>query len=139
MTTMTMPGFNPLRFAARLKEAGVPDRQAEAEAEVLHEALAQQAQIVSALDSKVTALKDSAKRDAEQMATKGDIAAVKSDIDAVKEDVGLVKSDIALLDAKIALVRQEIAIARRDTIIWLGGMLVVGFSTVMVVLPRLMG
>jgi len=111
MTTMTMPGFNPMKFAARLKEAGVPDRQAEAEAEILHEALAQQAQIVSSLGSEVTALKDNAKRNSEQMATKG---------------------DIALLEAKIAM-------ARRDTIIWLGGMLVVGFSTVMVTLTRLLG
>jgi len=114
MTTLTMPGFNPMKFAARLKEAGVPDKQAEVEAEILHEALAQQAQMVSSLEHKVTALKDSAKRD-------------------------LVKSDIALLDAKIDLVRQEIALARRDTIIWLGGMLVVGFSTVITLLPRLMG
>jgi len=132
MTTLTMPGFNPMKFAARLKEAGVPDRQAEVEAEVLHEALAQQAQIVSALDSKVTALKDGAKRDAEQMATKGDVAAVKEDVAAVKGDVAAVKADIAL-------VRKEIAIARRDTIIWLGSMLIVGFSTVMIVLARLLG
>jgi len=27
MTSMTLPAFNPLKFAARLKEAGVPDRQ----------------------------------------------------------------------------------------------------------------
>jgi len=111
ITSLTMPGFNPMKFAARLKEVGVPDKQADAEAEVLHEVLAQQAQIVSNLESKVIALEDSAKRDAEQMATKG---------------------DIALLEAKITL-------ARRDTIIWLGSMLVIGFSTVIAVLPRLIG
>jgi len=33
------------------------------------------------------------------------------------------KGDIALLESKIAL-------ARRDTIIWLGGMLIAGFGTV---------
>jgi len=129
MTSIAMPAFNPMKFAARLREAGVPERQAEAEAEILHEALAQQAKIVSELESKVTALKESTKRDAEQMATKGDIVAVKG--------------DIALLDAKIALVRKEIALARRDTIIWLGGllggMLVAGFSTVLVVMTRLLG
>jgi len=100
----------------------VPDRQAEVEAEVLHEALAQQAKIVSALENEVTALKDSAKRDAEQMATKGDIADVRGEIALLK----------ANLEAKIAL-------ARRDIIIWLGSMLLVGFSTMMVVLPRLIG
>jgi len=118
MTSMTLPAFNPLKFAARLKEVGVSDQQAEVEAEMLHEALTQQAQIVSALENKVTALKDSTKRDAEQMATKG---------------------DIALLDAKMSLLRKDIALARRDTIIWLGGMLIAGFGTVLAVLPRLLG
>lgn len=37
MTTLT---FDTLRFANRLKAAGVPDKQAEAEAEVLAEVLA---------------------------------------------------------------------------------------------------
>jgi len=118
MTSIAMSAFNPMKFAARLREAGVPERQAEAEAEILHEALAQQAKIVSELEVKVTALKENAKRDAELMATKGDIIAVRG--------------DIALLEAKIAM-------ARRDTIIWLGSMLIAGFSVVMVGLPRLIG
>jgi len=52
MTSLTLPIFNPLTFANRLKEVGVPDQQAEAEAEILHEALAQQVQMVSALKAK---------------------------------------------------------------------------------------
>jgi len=42
------------------------------------------------------------------------------------------KGDIALLEAKIA-------IARRDTIIWLGGISIAGFSVVISVLFRLLG
>jgi len=109
MTSLSAPMFNPFAFAKRLKDVGVPDQQAEAEAEVLHEALAQQVQMVSALESEVAVLKENAKRDAEQMATRADIA----------------------------LVRKEIAIARRDTIIWLGGMLIAGFGSVLAMLARL--
>jgi len=63
------------------------------------------------LENKFTALESNTKRDAEQMATKGDIA----------------------------LVRKEIAIARRDTIIWLGGMLIAGFGIVLTTLFKLLG
>jgi len=46
------------------------------------------------------------------------------------------KGDIALLEAKM---EARIAIARRDTIIWLGGISIAGFSTVIGVLFRLIG
>jgi len=125
MTTLALPAFNPITFAKRLKDAGVPEKQAEAEAEVLHDALTQQAQAFSSLENKFTAFEGNAKRDAEQMATKGDVA--------------LVKQDVALVKADIALVRKEIAIARRDTIIWLGGMLIAGFGMVLTALFKLLG
>jgi len=92
MSTLAVPAFNPLKFANKLKDAGIPDKQAEAEADVLHEALTQ---TVSALEGKIAALENNVKKDAEQLATKGDVA----------------------------LLRKEIGIARRDTIIWLGGIL----------------
>jgi len=111
MTTLTLPTFNPITFAKRLKEVGVPDKQAELEAEVLHETLTQQTQAVSALENQVKTLAAEAKRDAGDRATKG---------------------DVALLEAKIAL-------ARRDTIIWLGGMLIAGFGTVITLLFKLLG
>jgi len=38
MSALTLSPFNPLQFAKRLKEAGVSEQQAEAEAEVLREA-----------------------------------------------------------------------------------------------------
>jgi len=51
-----------------------------------------------------------------------------------KRDAGnrATKGDVALLEAKTAL-------ARRDTIIWLGGMLIAGFGTVITLLLKLLG
>jgi len=115
MTSLSVAMFNPFAFAKRLKDVGVPDQQADVEAEVLHDALAQQAQMVFALESEVAVLKENAKRDAEQMATKADIALLRAELDA------------------------KITIARRDTIIWLGGMLVAGFGSVITLLLRLQG
>jgi len=94
MTTLALPVFNPLKFANRLKEAGIPEKQAEAEAEVLHEALAVQAQAVSELEKQVKTLASDAKRDAEQMATKADIAELRA---STKTDIAEVRGDIKLL------------------------------------------
>jgi len=129
MTSLTVPMFNPFAFAKRLKDVGVPEPLADAEAEILHEALAQQAQVVSALESEVAVLKENVKRDAEQMATKADIAGLKTDIELLN----------AKVDSKISDVRKEITIARRDTIIWLGGMLIAGFGSVITLLLRFSG
>jgi len=84
MSTLVLPPFNPLQFANRLKAAGMPPDQAEAQAEVMHEAFVQQAQVVSDLESQLKSLATDAKRDAEQMATKGDIALVRKDMEAME-------------------------------------------------------
>jgi len=70
-----------------LKEAGVPVQQAEAEAEVLHETLAAQAQAVADLEGKLTALGQGTRRDAEQTATRGDVRELRMEL----------KGDIRLL------------------------------------------
>jgi len=103
--------FNPLKFAHRLRDAGVPDQQAE----TLHEALAGQTQAVSLLEEQIKTLTADTKRNTEHMATKGDIALLKSE-----------------LESKIILVR-------RDTITWLGSMLVAGFGSVILLLLRMKG
>jgi len=93
----------------------------------LHEALAEQAQIVAALESKLAALEERAKRDTQMVATKGDIA-------RIHKEIALIHKDIAQLDVKIEMLSKDleakIVLARRDTIIWLGGMLIAGFGTV---------
>jgi len=89
MSTLAMPAFNPFTFANKLKEAGVPEKQAVAEAELLHDVLAQQVQTVSALENQIKALTADTKRDAEQMATKGDVADVRGEVIAVRGDIKL--------------------------------------------------
>jgi len=119
MSTLALPVFNPLKFANRLKEAGIPEKQAEAEAEVLHEALAVQAQAVSELEKQVKTLASDAKRDAGQMATKADIADLRASS----------KADIAELRAStktdIAEVRGDIKLLR-----WMLGILIAGVSAI---------
>jgi len=86
--------FNPLQFANRLKEAGIPDKQAEAEAEALREAFTQQAQAVSALADQVKTLATETRHDASGMATKEDLASAKTEL---KDDIAEVRSDVRVL------------------------------------------
>jgi len=75
----------------------VPSIQAEAEADALGEALAAQAQAVSHLDSQFKTLAADVKRDAENTATKTDIALVRKDMELRATQ----------LDAKIDLMRKD--------------------------------
>jgi len=54
MSTLTLPSFNPLQFANRLKAAGIPEKQAEAEAEVLREAFDERDRAFATLENKVS-------------------------------------------------------------------------------------
>ncbi len=67
---MTITTFDTLKFARRLKNAGVSEQQAEAEAEAIKEAFAE------ALDT--------------QVATKGDIARLETKITLTQWMIGLV-------------------------------------------------
>jgi len=141
MSTLPLPSFNPFTFANRLKAAGVPEKQAVAEAELLHDVLAQQTQAVSSLENQVKTLAVDTKRDAELLATKGDLVDVrnvlKEDIAAVrselKEDIAAVRSE---LKEDIAAVRSElkgdIADIRGDikVLYWMFGALIAGLFAV---------
>jgi len=109
MLTLALPTFNPLHYAKRLKEAGVPDSQAEAEAEALNDVLAAQTRAVSDLGNQFKALAADAKRDATQRVTQGDIAevrgALKSDIAEVRNEL---KGDIVELRNELHAVRNEL-------------------------------
>jgi hypothetical protein len=76
MTTIT---FDTLKYSKRLKEAGVPDKQAEAEAEALAEILE-------------VNLKD--------LATKGDILVLKGDLKVLEDRLG---DKIALLEQRMTI------------------------------------
>jgi len=101
--------FNPLQFANRLKEAGIPDKQAEAEAEALREAFAQQAQAVFALEDKVKTLASDTPYGMGGLAAKGDIvevrgggiADVRSDVRVLKWMMGFVLAGIVSLMMKL--------------------------------------
>ena len=67
---MSITTFGTLKFARRLKDAGVPEKQAEAEAEAIREAFSE------ALDT--------------QVATKADIARLEKELLIIKWMLGLV-------------------------------------------------
>lgn len=69
--------FDTLKFVRRLKEAGVPEKHAEAEAEALSEVFDLHAQ---------------------DLATKADIKEVRSEIQAVKSEL---KADMREMDTRI--------------------------------------
>jgi len=73
---------------------------------------------IAALASKFIALEDKARREAEQTATKGDIALVRKDIE---------------------IIRRDMEIVRRDLTIRIGAMLMLGFGTGIGVLIKLLG
>jgi len=123
MSTLAMPSFNPFTFANRLKAAGVPEKQAVAEAELLHDVLAQQTQAVSALENQVKTLAADTKRDAEQMATKGDIAESRADVKAeIAELRGEVKRDVAELRGDVKLLYWMMGVVAAGTALIMAGM-----------------
>ena len=74
MSTIT---FDALKFANTLKEAGVPDRQAEAEARAMADAFVS---------------------NAEDLVAKGDLLAVRTEF---KANINGLENKISLLDAKV--------------------------------------
>ena len=72
--TASVPGFDTLAYARRLKEAGVAEAQAEAHAEAVRDAIT------------------------EDVATKADMAALKTDTAGIKADV---KAAFASLEIRL--------------------------------------
>jgi len=115
--------FDTLEYVNELKAADVPDKQAEAQAKamrrVLDTALAEQAKVAH----------EAADRAAAELDTKTERAVLKLE--------GKIAALDSKLESELSLLHKEIALARRDTIIWLGGVLVVGFGLVLRYLPKL--
>jgi len=108
--------FDTLEYVNELKAADVSDKQAQAQAKamrrVLDAAMAEQAKAVQAASERTAAELDS------------------------KTERAILKLEMRL-ESELALIRKEIVLARRDTIIWLGGMLIVGFGLMLRYLPML--
>jgi len=130
MSTLGLSAFDSLKFANRLKAAGLSAQQAEAEAEVLREVFDERDRVLTALENRVSTQKMLSEKETERMATKADVHAMQADIYGVQ-------ADVLKVDAKVDLMRKEIALARRDTIIWLGSALAVGFGLVLRQLSKL--
>lgn len=94
--------FDTLAYVKELREAGVPERQAEVQAEILSKALAR-------------LLHDN-------LATKQDISEVKREVLANKAEI---KDEIAAVRDEISSVRKEIADAKYDLLKWFIGAIVV--------------
>jgi len=117
MSVFVLPLFNPLHFANRLKEVGVPEKQAEAEAEVLHDAFSAQARAMSALEDQVkTLVTADARHDAEQNAAKSDTDVVKKDIVAIKSDIVEMKKDIVAIKSDIVEMKKDIVAIKSDIV-----------------------
>jgi len=134
MSTLSLSAFDSLKFANRLKAAGISTQQAEAEAEILREVFDERDRALATLENRVSTQSMLSEKEAGQMATKADMHAMQVDMQAMKADM---QADVLKVDAKVELLRKEIAISRRDTIIWLGGALAIGFGLVLRQLSKL--
>ncbi len=106
---MSQVAFDTLKFTRRLKEVGVPERQAEAEAEAINDAFSE------ALNTRV--------------ATKEDIQKLKDDIqafkDEVKKDTQGLKDEVTKLGARMDNLDTELT-ARINLVHWM-----IGFNLIM--------
>ena len=122
MTTLT---FDTLTYVKRLKSVGVPEPQAEVQAEIIIELITEQLATkqdfyalkrdIKELDLKITAVETSLKRDMKDMDLK--ITAVEASL----------KRDMKELDLKITAVAASL---KHDLTLRLGGMLVAGIGII---------
>jgi hypothetical protein len=92
MATMSTITFDTLKFAERLRVAGVPEAQAKAEAEAIRDVLSE------ALEGQLATKADIARL---EFATKTDIARLES---ATKADIAEVKAELTLIRWMLATV-----------------------------------
>ena len=77
---MTVTAFDTLAYARKLKAAGIPEVQAEAQATALVEVL---------------------KESVSELATRADLSAIKADVNAVQVNVNNVRQEIRALEATL--------------------------------------
>jgi len=96
MSTLSLSPFDTLQFAKRLKAAGIPESQAEAEAEVLREAVDTRDRVFAVLENQVSTQKLLSEKEAQQMATKGDIADVKGEVALIRKDMQAMQNTLVI-------------------------------------------
>jgi len=104
MSALTSSPFDTLRYVKRLKEADVPEKQAEAQAEALREVLADQSTSQTEVSARIVSESDT-KTERAVLKLEGDIALVRKDMDLLRKELG---SDIALVRKDIDNIRWAI-------------------------------
>ncbi len=137
---MSQVAFDTLKFTRRLKEVGVPERQAEAEAEAINDAFSEALNTRVATKEDIQKLKDDmqvfkeeVKKDAQGLKddmqafkdeVKADTQGLKDDMqafkDEVKKDTQGLKDDVTRLDAKIDNVDTKLT-AKINLVHWMVG------------------
>jgi hypothetical protein len=119
--------FDTLKMAQRLEAAGFAAPQAAGAAEALAEALTS-ADLATRGD--MNGLRTVLKGDINGLRTelKGDIASLRAEL---KADIGSLRSE---LKGEMGSLRSDIELLRRDMTIRLGGMMVVGFGVLAVII-----
>jgi len=102
MSTLTLPSFDTLAYVKRLKDADVPEKQAEAQAEALRAVFS-----------------------AQDLATKEDLRELEASTDS---KFGLLRKDMDLLRKDL---HKDMDVLRQDIIIKLGSM-VIGTGIVLI-------
>jgi len=92
-TTLT---FDTLQYAKRLKDADVPDKQAEAQAQALRDVLSERDGQFSNLQTRVQTVSDNVERDAKQAATTTDVLRLDTKIDLVRKDMEALENRIVI-------------------------------------------
>jgi len=109
MSTLTLPSFDTLAYVKRLKDANIPEQQAEAQAEALRTVLSTQ-DVAS-------------KEDLRKLA-----ASTDSKFGLLRNDVNLLRKD---MEKTIDLLRKDMNVQRKDIVIKLGSM-VIGTGVVLI-------
>ena len=146
MSVMVAPLFDTLKYVERLKDAGVPETQAKAEAEVLRDALSESLVTVLAgkediriakeeLQGEIRAVKDQLQNEVRAVKKElhSEIRAVKeelqSEIRAVKEElqseIRAVKEDVRTLQEETRAIRADMKAMEMKLTIRTGGMMTV--------------
>ena len=108
---MSPVAFDTLKFTRRLKQAGIPNEQAEAEVDALSEVFSQ------VIDTQVATKEDIHRLECGQDASKTEL---KDDIYQVKEDIHAIKQDMIRLDSKIDGVDARLS-AKINLVHWMVG------------------
>ena len=122
MSVMIAPLFDTLKYVERLQDAGVPERQAKAEAEVLRDALSESLVTVLAGKEDIRIAKDELQGEirAFREDLQGQIRAVKEELQgeirAVREDLqGQIRAVKEELQGEIRAIKEDIRTLQEET------------------------